>query len=91
MGLSGVGRSAKWLRGVDLNHRPLGYERPGARVSNGLCVTYGYPGVRKSTLWTPFWEPVGSGFWSFNPTVVGFGFRISNFQIGNWEVDPTNK
>jgi hypothetical protein len=26
MGLSGVGLAAKWLRGVDLNHRPLGYE-----------------------------------------------------------------
>jgi len=26
LGLSGVGLSAKWLRGVDLNHRPLGYE-----------------------------------------------------------------
>jgi len=26
MGLSGVGLAANWLRGVDLNHRPLGYE-----------------------------------------------------------------
>jgi len=26
LGLSGVGLSAKWLRGLDLNQRPLGYE-----------------------------------------------------------------
>jgi len=26
LGLSGVGQSAKWLRGLDLNQRPLGYE-----------------------------------------------------------------
>src|SRR6266702_2126947 len=26
MGLSGVGLAAKWLRGLDLNQRPLGYE-----------------------------------------------------------------
>jgi hypothetical protein len=26
LGLSGVGVSAKWLRGLDLNQRPLGYE-----------------------------------------------------------------
>jgi hypothetical protein len=26
LGLSGVGFSAKWLRGLDLNQRPLGYE-----------------------------------------------------------------
>jgi hypothetical protein len=25
-GFSWVGRACKWLRGVDLNHRPLGYE-----------------------------------------------------------------
>gem|GEM_PF-4846061 len=25
-GLSWVGGTGKWLRGVDLNHRPLGYE-----------------------------------------------------------------
>jgi hypothetical protein len=31
MGLSGVGLAAKWLRGVDLNHRPLGYE-PSTRI-----------------------------------------------------------
>ena len=26
LGLSGVGKSPKWLRGLDLNQRPLGYE-----------------------------------------------------------------
>jgi len=26
-------RRFNWLRGLDLNQRPLGYERPGARVS----------------------------------------------------------
>ena len=26
LGLSGVGESCKWLRGLDLNQRPLGYE-----------------------------------------------------------------
>jgi hypothetical protein len=51
-----------WLRGRDLNPRPLGYERPGAQASNRLYGTYGDPEVRKSTLWTPFWESVGSVF-----------------------------
>ena len=26
MGANGYRRAGKWLRGVDLNHRPLGYE-----------------------------------------------------------------
>jgi hypothetical protein len=28
MGANGYGEARKWLRGVDLNHRPLGYEFP---------------------------------------------------------------
>jgi hypothetical protein len=32
MGLSGVGLAAKWLRGLDLNQRPLGYECPATRL-----------------------------------------------------------
>ena len=33
LGLSGVGLSAKWLRGLDLNQRPLGYETTQIPVS----------------------------------------------------------
>ena len=45
-----------------MNQRPLGYERPCARVSNRLYGTYGYTEVRKSALRTPVWESVGSEF-----------------------------
>jgi hypothetical protein len=63
--------NSKWLRGRDLNPRPLGYERPGAQVSNRLYGTYGDPEVQKSTLWTPFWESVGSAFfWGIFDGVV---------------------
>ena len=37
MGLSGVGLAAKWLRGLDLNQRPLGYE-PSARLWGPLLL-----------------------------------------------------
>jgi hypothetical protein len=60
--LNSVFSSDFWLRGLDLNQRPLGYERPGAQVSNRLYGTYGDPEVRKSTLWTPYWESIGSAF-----------------------------
>ena len=33
-GLFWVGSCCKWLRGLDLNQRPLGYEWPRTRVSN---------------------------------------------------------
>jgi hypothetical protein len=36
-----------WLRGVDLNHRPLGYERIGLLLSSSIYGTSGVVGKRK--------------------------------------------
>jgi hypothetical protein len=44
-----------WLRGVDLNHRPLGYERPEISVSIGQQGTSGHPEIPLGTAGTaPF-------------------------------------
>jgi hypothetical protein len=42
-GLFWVGSCCKWLRGLDLNQRPLGYERPEISASIGQQGTSGYP------------------------------------------------
>jgi hypothetical protein len=31
-----LGQQPRWLRGVDLNHRPLGYEFKGKLIPNNL-------------------------------------------------------
>jgi len=41
MGLSGVGLAANWLRGLDLNQRPLGYESEDLSIFNKLDGTVG--------------------------------------------------
>ena len=37
MGANGYRKAGKWLRGVDLNHRPLGYDHEGVEF---LIVVY---------------------------------------------------
>jgi len=49
MGLSGVGRAAKWSReGADLNRKPFGYESSEERIFNRLAEVCG---IRR--LWWP--------------------------------------
>ena len=51
-----------WLRGVDLNHRPLGYERPKISVSIGQQGTSGNPETPLGTAGTAYWGPNGDLF-----------------------------
>ena len=48
-----------WLRGLDLNQRPLGYERPKISVSIGQQGTSGNPEIPLGTAGTAYWGPYG--------------------------------
>ena len=51
-----------WLRGLDLNQRPLGYERPEISVSIGQQGTSGNPEIPLGTAGTAHWGPYGDAF-----------------------------
>jgi hypothetical protein len=57
-----------WLRGLDLNQRPLGYERPEISVSIGQQGTSGNPEIPLGTARTAYWGPYGDLF-GYCPTM----------------------
>ena len=57
-----AGPRIDWLRGLDLNQRPLGYERPEISVSIGQQGTSGNPEIPLGTAGTAHWGPYGDAF-----------------------------